>query len=136
MPMSDKAFFDTTILIYSIYSGDARTTKAEDLLTAGGSISVQVLNEFASVARRKLAMTWSEIEDALSAIRTLCKPALPLTIETHIAALGIAARYGYHVYDSLILAAALESGCNTLYSEDMQHGQVIESLTIRNPFLA
>jgi predicted nucleic acid-binding protein len=133
--MSDKSFFDTTILIYSISSEEPRAAVAEKLLAGGGWISVQVLNEFAVVARRKLNMSWEEIREALLAIRALCESPTPLSTETHEAALAIAARYGYHIYDALILAAALESHCEILYTEDMRNGQVIGPLTIRNPFL-
>lgn len=134
--MSDSVFFDTTILIYAVSDGDERMEIAERLLASGGTLSVQVLNEFAAVARRKLKMSWSEIAEALDAARVLCGPATPLTVEVHEAALRIAARYGYQIYDSLILAAALEAGCDVLYSEEMQDGQKIDSLTIRNPFSA
>ncbi len=99
-------------------------------------MSVQVLNEFVSVARRKLSMSWPEIAAALSDIRLLCGSPAPLTIETHEKALGIAERYQYRIYDALILASALEAGCEVLYSEDMQVGQKIGSLTIVNPFRA
>ena len=133
--MSDKVFFDTTILVYAISEGDARTATAERLLASGGTLSVQVLNEFAAVAKRKLKMSWTEIAEALDAARALCESPVPLTVEVHDAALRIAERYGYHIYDSVILAAALEAGCDVLYSEDMQDGQQIDSLTIRNPFL-
>ncbi|HEY0797447.1 MAG TPA: PIN domain-containing protein [Acidisarcina sp.] len=101
----------------------------------GGCLSVQVLNEFAAVARRKLKMSWPEIEESLRAIRDLCEPPWPLTVETHELALEIAERYGDHIYDALILSAALAAACNALYSEDMQHDQKIDSLTIRNPFI-
>jgi predicted nucleic acid-binding protein len=98
-------------------------------------IGVQTLNEFGAVAARKLGMPWEEILDALSALRELCpSPPVPLTVKTHDAALRIAGRYGYHIYDSLVIAAALEARCNTLFSEDMNDGQTIEGLTIRNPF--
>jgi predicted nucleic acid-binding protein len=133
--MSGKSFFDTTLLIYSVAAEEPRSAIAERLLAQGGYLSVQVLNEFTAVARRKMKMTWEEITDALLAIRALCEPPTPLSITTHEAALEIAARYGYPIYDALILAAALEAGCNTLYTEDMQNGQIIGSLTIRNPFL-
>jgi predicted nucleic acid-binding protein len=107
---------------------------AEKLLTKGGWISVQVLNEFAAVARRKLDMSWQETSEALLAIRALCESPTALSIHTHEAGLEIAARYGYSIYDALILAAALEADCDVLYTEDMQNGQVIGPLTIRNPF--
>jgi predicted nucleic acid-binding protein len=133
--MSGRSFFDTTVLIYSISSEQPRTAMAEKLLADGGWISVQVLNEFAAVARRKLDMSWEETREALLAIRGLCETPIPLSIKTHQAALEIAARYGYHIYDALILAAALESHCDILYTEDMQNGQSIGPLIIRNPFL-
>jgi len=137
--MSGRAFFDSTILIYSICSGEPRAAVAEKLLAEGGWISVQVLNEFVAVARRKLNMSWEETREALLAIRALCEPPTTLSVETHEAALKIAAHYGYSIYDALILSAALEADCDTLYTEDMQNDQVIDlprgSLTIRNPFL-
>jgi predicted nucleic acid-binding protein len=133
--MSGRSFFDTTILLYSISSEEPRAAVAEKLLADGGWISVQVLNEFAAVARRKLNMSWEQIREALLAIRVLCESPTPLSIETHEAGLEIAARYGCSIYDALILAAALEADCDVLYTEDMQNGLVIGSLTIRNPFL-
>jgi predicted nucleic acid-binding protein len=76
-----------------------------------------------------------EITTALTAIRALCPPPLPLTLPIHVAALEIAAHTGYQLYDALIMAAALEAGCTTLFSENLQDGQVINGgLTIRNPF--
>jgi predicted nucleic acid-binding protein len=132
--MSGKVFFDTSVLIYAIAGDDGRSAQAESLLAAGGNLSVQVLNEFAAVARRKLNMSWKEISEALGAVRVLCEPPGPLTIAIHDAAVRIAEFYGYHIYDSLILAAALDAKCNLLYSDDMQDGQTIDSLTIRNPF--
>ncbi len=71
---------------------------------------------------------------ALSRFKLLCPDPLPTTITTHNLALEIAARYGYRIYDSLVIAAALEASCDTLFSEDMQDGQKIGNLTIRNPF--
>jgi predicted nucleic acid-binding protein len=133
--MNDKAFFDTNVLIYVIGEKDERTVRAEALVASGGVVSVQVLNELAAVARRKLGLTWEEIGDALAAIRVLCPSPVPITVETHDAGLRIAAQYQFHIYDALIAAAALEAECTTLYSEDMQDGQIIDGrLTIRNPF--
>jgi predicted nucleic acid-binding protein len=133
--MPAEVFFDTSVLIYMLTEDDPRAPIAETLLLAGGIISVQVLNEFVSVAKRKYAMDWKEIETAISGIRTLCGPVAPLTVNTHETGLYIAQRYGYRIYDSLLIASALESGCSVLYSEDMQHDQTIGSVTIRNPFL-
>ena len=135
--MSDKVFFDTNVLLYTIGQHDARTPTAEALLASGGLISVQVLNELASVAQRKLRMSWPQVTDALGAIRILCRSPIPLTSETHDAASRLASQYGFHIYDALIVGAALEADCTTLYSEDLQSGQVIEGrLTIHNPFNA
>jgi predicted nucleic acid-binding protein len=86
------------------------------------------------VATRKLAFTWDQTLDALAAIRAICSPPVPVTVETHETALNITARYGYHIYDSLVIAAAMEASCIVLYSEDMRNGQVVDGLTIRNPF--
>lgn len=134
--MSGKAFFDTNILVYVVAQQDERTAKAEALLAAGGTISIQVLNELANVARKKLRLSWDEIDDALAAIRVLCPSPVPLTVETHDTARRIAARYGYSMLDSLVAASALEAACDTLYSEDLQDGQAIDGrVTVRNPFV-
>jgi predicted nucleic acid-binding protein len=132
--MHVDVFFDTTVLIYAVTENDPRAAIAEDLLSRGGTLSVQVLNEFVAVARRKLNMEWDEIEKALAAIRTLCRTPVPIAVKTHEAAVTIARRYGFQIYDSLIVAAALDAGCTTLYSEDLQNGQTIDLLTVRNPF--
>lgn len=132
--MDDKPFFDTNVLLYAFREGDTRSQVAEALLAGGGTISVQVLNEFVAVARRKLNKSWKEIRAALHILRVFCPQPIPLTVETHEQALHLAQRYGYSIFDSLIIAAALHSGAGTLYSEDMRDGQKIENLTIRNPF--
>jgi predicted nucleic acid-binding protein len=134
--MSDRAFLDTNVLVYAIVQDDPRSYDAEELIAEGGTVSVQVLNEFAAVARRKTNMSWDEVRLALGNIKTLCPDPLPVTLDTHQEALAIAEKYGYKIYDSLIVASALEARCTVLYTEDMQDGQVIDkTLTIRNPFL-
>jgi len=128
-------FLDTNILLYAALQPDPRSEAARSLLAGGGLISVQVLNEFTAVARRKLHRPWPEIAQALGAIRTLCPMPRPITLAVHDAAFSIAEGLGYTIYDALILASALEAGCDTLFSEDLQHGQVVQGrLTIRNPF--
>lgn len=139
--MTGKAFFDTNVLVYVFVvrassKSDPRTEMAEKALSLGGVVGVQVLNEFADVATRKFKMGWDLVEQYLSVIDALCGRAVPLTVETHEAAIEISKQYGYRIYDSLILAAAAQAGCTTVYSEDMQHGQIIGKLTIVNPFLA
>lgn len=132
--MNAKPFFDTTVLIYAFAENDPRTFVAEELLEKGGVVSVQILNEFVAVSRRKLDKPWTEITEAIAAIRNLCAPPLAITVEVHEEALKISQRYGYQIYDSLVLSAAIQSGCTILYSEDMQDRQAISSLTIQNPF--
>lgn len=135
--MSGRPFLDTNVLVYAIGEDPKRTARAEELLADGGVLSVQVLNELAVVARRKLKMPWPEIVEAMAAVRLLCPEPLPLTVETHEAALRIASTYGFHFYDALIVAAALEADCPVVYSEDLQDGQVIDKrLRIENPFAA
>jgi len=132
--MPASIFFDASVLLYILSEEDPRSSIAGDLLLDGGTISVQVLNEFANVARRKLKMDWDEIERALDAIRRLCAPVMPVTVSMHEAGLQIARRYQFQFYDSIIVAAALESGAEILFTEDLQHGQVIDGLIIKNPF--
>jgi predicted nucleic acid-binding protein len=131
----DRIFLDTNVLIYAYSDAGSRTKIAEELLTRGGIVSIQVLNEFVSVARRKIRMPWERIIEALRSIRAFCSAPLPVTLEIHERALGIARRYGYDIYDALIVAAALEASCDIVYTEDLHDGQVIEGLTIRNPFV-
>ncbi|MBI5130149.1 MAG: PIN domain-containing protein [Rhodopseudomonas palustris] len=128
------AFFDTNILIYAQEAG-TKADRARALIAQGGRLSVQVLNEFATVARRKLAHDWGEIADAIDDALVLAGPPLPITIDLHITARTLAERHRLAFYDALIVAAALEAGCDTLYSEDMQHGRTIGTLRIENPFL-
>lgn len=134
--MSAEAFFDTNIFVYAIVQNDPRSLSAEKLIGEGGMVSVQVLNEFTAVARRRVNMSWSEVQFALEGIEALCPDPLPITLDTHRQAVAIAGRYGYKIYDALIVASALEANCTILYSKDMRDGQVIDRrLTIKNPFL-
>ena len=134
MPARD--FFDTNVLIYAVGKNDPRASRAEVLLAGGGIVSIQSLNEFVSVARRKLGMPWKEVKEMLDIICVLCPDPVPISLDTHRGAVAIAEKYGYSIYDALIASAALEAGCKTLYSEDLQDGQIINrQLTIRNPFL-
>lgn len=132
--MSGKPFLDTNILVYAFTSNDARSDMAEALLAKGGIVSVQVLNEFVNVSRRKHERDWDDVHGTLEVLATLLEPARPLTLRTHESALGLAQRYGFGFYDSLIMASALEAQCPILYTDDLQDGQVIEQMTIRNPF--
>ncbi len=130
-----ERFFDTNVLLYLLSADEAKSDRAERELLAGGVVSVQVLNEFASVTVRKLNMSIAETRESLAAIRAICA-VVPVSEETHDKGLQLAERYGLSVYDAMIAASALLAGCKTLLSEDMQHDQVLgRTLRIRNPFL-
>jgi predicted nucleic acid-binding protein len=127
-------FFDTNILVYAFLDVGKRE-RALDLIASGGTISAQVLNEFTNVARRKRQRDWAEIERAVSVIRARFPDVVPLTADTHSAALGFARDHGLAFYDALVVASAIEAQCDILYSEDMQHGRSIGGLAIVNPFV-
>lgn len=129
-----KAFFDTNILVYTVTS-DARKQRAVECLGRGGVVSVQVLNEFVYVARRKLRHDWPQIELALGLFRASFDDVLPVTLNTHTDAVPLAREHGLSFFDALIVAAAIEGGCDILFSEDMQHGRSFGGLAIVNPFL-
>jgi len=129
-----KPFFDTNILVYAATS-DPKKQRAVDCLGRGGAASVQVLNEFVHVARRKFDHDWPRIETALAHFRNTFDKVVPLTLTTHASAVALARDHRLAFYDALIVAAALEAGCDTLYSEDMQHGRTIGTLRIENPFV-
>lgn len=134
--MADKAFLDTNVLLYLLSADLHKAERAEELVGQGGWISVQVLNEFASVASRKHRLGWPEIREALAAIRANCQ-VLPLTPRVHDRGLDLLDAHSLSLYDAMIVAAALEADCRTLWTEDLQHGQVVDQqLTLRNPFLA
>ena len=128
------SFFDSNILLYFVSSDLAKSERAKSRVRDGGTISVQVLNEVANVARRKMRMDWAEIADVLGVFRGLLT-VRPLTVDIHELGLRIAARHRLSIYDAMIVASALEAGCKVLYSEDMHHGTQIEGgLRIANPF--
>jgi predicted nucleic acid-binding protein len=130
------AFFDTSVLLYLLSQDAAKADRVEALLAEHGTISVQVLNEFAAVAIRKLKMPLPEIREVLDTIRAVCD-VVPVTVETHDRALAIVERYGFPLYDSLLIAAALIAGSKRLYCEGLQHDQLIDrQLRIVNPFIA
>ena len=132
--MSDSAFFDSNVLIYAMVSGDFRRERAQQLIAQGGVISVQVLNELANVARRKMRLSWTDTHDLLDLVRGLLT-VHPITLETHETGLRLGERYGFSTYDAMIVASALNAGCDTLWSEDMQNGMALsEGLRIVNPF--
>ena len=127
-------FLDSNVLVYA-FSTDERSKVAEALLQRRPIISVQSLNEFANVARRKLRMDWDELREALAVIRAFCPIVLALDIGTHESAMRLAERHGFATFDALMIASALQAECDTLWSEDMQDGLRIDGrLRIANPF--
>ena len=127
-------FFDTNILVYLASGDSAKADRAETIIREGGAISVQVLNELANVARRKMRLSWGDTRSFLSLFRGLLI-VQPMTIETHENGLALAERYNLSLYDAMIAASAIEAGCDTLWSEDMQHGmQLGAGLRIVDPF--
>ena len=127
-------FLDSNILVYAA-SQDTRSEIARKLVQDRFVISVQCLNEFANVARRKLMMSWDEIAEISALYGELADAVVSLDADLHAMALGLARRYGYSFYDAVIIAAAAKAGCRLLYSEDMQSGQKLdEGIEIINPF--
>ncbi len=132
--MSARPFLDTNVLLYLLSGDTTKADKAEALLATGCIISVQVLNEFASVATRKFGMSWEEVSEVLAVIRRSARVEL-LSTETHDRGLEIAEQYRISVFDAMIVAAALLSSCSVLYSEDLHDGlRVDRALSVRNPF--
>ena len=128
------SFFDTNTLIYLLSSDVAKVSRVEELLKGGGTISVQVLNELTNVMRRKLKMKWPAVAMFLANLRETLD-VVPLTVEVHAKGLMISRRYGFSIYDSMILATAVISQCTVVWSEDMQDGfEVAPGLNICNPF--
>ena len=129
-----SAFFDTNILVYAQQS-EGKADRARALFAGGGKLNVQVLNEFSAVSRRKQRREWNEIAEAISDVLAVVDPPLALTLDLHKAARTLAENSQLSFYDALIVAAAIEAGCDTLYTEDMQHGRTFGGLTIVNPFI-
>lgn len=131
-----REFLDSNVLVYA-FTSDSRAVVAQALLRRGCLVSVQGLNEFVNVARRKLRLPWPEIREALAAIRVLCPTILPIDAQTHGTALDLAERHGFAIFDALIVAAAVQVDAEILWSEDMQDGMTINgTLRIANPFRA
>jgi predicted nucleic acid-binding protein len=136
--MPTSTFVDTNVIIYLLSADEAKANRAEALLqnAAPGSlwVSVQVLNEIANVALRKLKLLWPEVNELLAVVQACCSVA-PLNLATHTRGVQLAQRYRLSLYDAMIAAAALQAGCTTLHSEDLHHGLLVEGeLRVCNPF--
>ena len=130
-----KIFFDTNTLLYLLSSDIKKADWVSDNLQQSNVISIQVLNEFTSASIRKIKISNAELDEFLD-LFTSTFNVRSLDIDTFETGLMVSRRYGYQHYDSMIIAAALQAGCEKLYSEDMQHRQIIDKrLQIVNPFL-
>jgi predicted nucleic acid-binding protein len=134
--MKDKIFADSNVWLYLLGNDLTKKQIALRLLQQGHTISTQVLAENSNVCRRKFLLDFPTTERHIHNLITSCDIVLiqPATI---LKALGISQKYHFGFYDSVVIATALEAGCNILYSEDLQDGQVVEGeMTIMNPFLS
>ncbi len=132
--MSVKTFVDTNVLLYLLSDDPGKASTVERLLKQQPTISVQVLNEVVSVASRKLRMHLPDVLELYHAVRRI-STVESITPDHHDLALSLMLRYHLSIFDSLIVASALIAGCRKLYSEDLQHGQVImKQLKVENPF--
>jgi predicted nucleic acid-binding protein len=132
--MSADPFIDTNVLVYAFEAGGDKADQAEKLLVAGGVVSVQVLNELANVARRKMGMTFGELNEVLDTVRRLCT-VVPLTVAAHQQGIRLAERFGLSIFDAMVVASAQLAECPVLYSEDFRNRQKLGSVVVRNPFV-
>ncbi len=133
---AERGFIDTNILVYNQTDDDpGKALKTETVIVPGNVISVQVLNELANVLVCKARWPWEAVRESLMLTRAILE-VVPLTEAIHEDGLRLAERYSLSIHDAMIVAAALDSGCNVLWSEDMQHNLLVDGrLRIRNPFL-
>jgi predicted nucleic acid-binding protein len=132
-PMSAKVFFDSNIILYALTTDARKAATTETLLAFGGTISVQVLNELVSVSLKKFKLPLQTVHATLTALRTTLD-VVPVTMAVHERGLHLIGKYKFSPYDAMIVAAAQLADCKVLYSEDMHDGQVIDGLTISNPY--
>ncbi len=140
-PAAPRVFLDTNVLVYWLQDSD-RAKIVDGLLERRCVISVQVLNELANVMRKKSPMNWAELTMLSQSLMKICEVS-ELTVNMHQLAIALAERYQFKIYDANIVAAAAQTRCEVLYSEDMQHGLNVKipaqfgggSLSIKNPFL-
>jgi predicted nucleic acid-binding protein len=133
MASIERTFVDTNILVYLIADDKRKSAIAADVIKAAPTISVQILNEFVSVARRKHKKSWEEVLAVTETAAAECA-VVPLTLQMHERASELAQSARIGIYDACIIAAAKLSECDVLYTEDMNHGQRIGGVLIHNPF--
>ncbi|MCA8095181.1 PIN domain-containing protein [Burkholderia anthina] len=131
---SGKSFVDSNVVLYLLSGDETKANLAEALFLRRPTISVQVLNEVASVCSRKLRMPWQDVGQFLEPIRSLCR-VVPITVEAHDLARRLAEWHRLSFYDACIVATASIEGCEYLYTEDMHDGLRVEGgPALRNPF--
>jgi predicted nucleic acid-binding protein len=130
------SFFDTNVLVYAALENERKAGRAQQLVAEGGTISVQILNEAANVARRKLRLSWPDTHAFLETIKAVLN-VRPITLQVHEAGMLLAQKSQLAIYDAVIVASALDANCDTLWSEDMHDGMVFENrLKVIDPFRA
>jgi predicted nucleic acid-binding protein len=133
--MNDNAIsVDTNILIYLYDSSEKKRSIAENILAKSPKISTQVISEYINVTRRLLSLSKIDVLTQCAALLKDCE-IIPVSSGTLTVAAGLIHKYDLQIFDAIIVASALEASCSVLYSEDMQHGLVIDNLTILNPFV-
>jgi predicted nucleic acid-binding protein len=129
-----RVFYDSNVILYGVSTDAERVLMVRDLLALRGTVSVQVLNELVNVGRRKMAMSWDEIDEMIRPLRSSLE-IVPVTETTHELGVKLARRHRLAVYDGMIVAAALLADCDVLYSEDLHSGLLVDGrLQIVNPF--
>ncbi|KVD37304.1 pilus assembly protein [Burkholderia sp. ABCPW 11] len=131
---TEKSFVDSNVVLYLLFDDETKANRAEALFLRRPTISVQVLNEIASVCNRKLRMPWREVGEFLEPIRRLCH-VVPLTVDAHDLARRLAEWHRLSFYDACIVATASIEGGEYLYTEAMYGGLQVEGgPVLRNPF--
>ena len=135
MPAGESVFIDTNVVLYALGTEQPKRTIAQGALNQFSVISVQLLSEASNVLHRKQGIPKTDVVLQLRTIEALVDRVVPLNKATIQRGWCLWQRYHFSWFDSLIVAAVLESDCTTLYTEDLQHGQIIDGqLTITNPF--
>jgi predicted nucleic acid-binding protein len=133
--VENRFFIDSNILLYTVGADAAKAERANQLMDERPIISVQVLNEFVNVGRKKLKLEWAGIEAGVAHALEYCE-VVPVILAGHIRAMQLAKKDKIGIYDANIVAAAELAKCDILYTEDLSHGQKIGRVLIQNPFRA
>ena len=133
--MKDERYFlDTNVVLYAVDADDRKADIADGLVCSGCILSSQIFNESVEVMRRKWKAPWESVRSFLEYLESNAIQVEAITLETHLRALDVAEATGIRIYDALLVAAAEQAKCSTLYTEDLNHGQRIGTITVRNPF--